>query len=595
MNKFKKLMIGVVVAAGISCLGGAVACDGAPDFYSLTFGGDGVEYIMKGDLEKPDENGKIFESGGKVKEGVEVRFTILQSANAVGDPVITQNGVALTPDADGVYSFVITKDTVIEASGLNKVYTLSLSKMESVLSSSGYSTVERRIEYFDVDGQPLGETVKVEDGESFSFRLKASVYYLPGFNVCFGSEILDADDDGVYTVTDISGDNEINVKGVIEEDGFTAASRYEKCGKGTADDPYQLSRPIDLYYLAALVNSSYSSTYNTAHYVLMNDIDMEGEQLYVIGDSSTTSSYFCGTFDGNGHTISNFYITDEVVDQESYVEEYLPYVGLFGTVSATESAPAVIKNLNLKDYEVTVHPGEASAPSFVGSLVGYGVGVQIINCHADGELLAIGDNNQIIFMGGLAGLLQSAYLATTNSVITHDAFVAYSSTNVMLDGTGTPRSAGGIVGNLITADTSAIAYVVNCYSTGSVSGAMHSGGIVGTLGRFASVSNCYATGNITANNNISSSLVTDEYKVAYAGGIVGYAESDSVIGTCYSANGRLSANSTHGTRYQNADDFVGGKSVAGELSIESARLVEYGNVKKSAGDTSAVFTDTLGW
>lgn len=595
MNKFKKFMIGVVVAAGISCLGGAIACDGAPDFYSLTFEGDGIEYVMKGALEVPDENGRVFESGGKVKEGVEVRFSILQSSNAVGDPVIKQNGVTILPDADGVYSFVISQNTVIEASGLNKVYTVKLSKTEKVLSSEGYSSVERRIEYLDVDGQPLGSSVKIEEGGDFSFRLKASVYYLPGFNVCFGSEILDANSDGVYTVTNVTGDNEINVRGVLEEDGFTAPSRYEKCGKGTADDPYKISRPIDLYYVAALVNSTYSSNYNTAHYILMNDIDMEGEQLYVIGDSSSTSACFCGTFDGNGYTISNFYITDEVVDQESYVQEYLPYVGLFGTVSATQTSPAVIKNLNLSDYEVTVHPGEASAPSFVGSLVGYGVGVQIINCHADGELLASGDNNQIIFMGGLAGLLQSAYLASTNSRVTHDAFVAYSSTNVTVDGTGTPRSAGGIVGNLVTADISAIAYVVNCYSTGSVSGAMHSGGIVGTLGRFASVSNCYATGSITANNNISSSLVTDEYKVAFAGGIVGYAESDSVIGTCYSANGRLSANSSHGNRYQNADDFVGGKAAAGELAIDSAVVVEYGNVKKSAGDTSAVFIDTLRW
>lgn len=606
MNKFKKLLVGVIVAAGVSCLGGAAACASAPDYYTLTFEGEGLEYIMHGDLDEPDENGDSFISGNKVKEGVEVRFSILKTDNAVGDPVITVNGDPIAPGADNIYSFTISKDTTVAASGLSTQYTITLLKTERVLSSGGYYDEERRIEYFDENGEPLGDEVKVTVGEDLKFKLKPSVYYLPGFSVVIGSQVLvpdgEPDDNNVYSYTvsaeDITANNTIGVQGVVEEDGFTAASRIEKCGTGTAENPYLISRPIDLFYIAALVNSSYSSSYNIAHYKLMNDIDMKGEQLYVIGDSSTDSSVFAGEFDGNGHTISNFYITDEVYDQESFAQEYLPYVGLFGSVVpsvGTDGAPAVIKNLTLKDYEVTVHTGEAGAASLVGSLVGFGIGVQITNCHAtDGEIIAIGDNRQSIFMGGLVGIMQAAYGVGANSQSNYNAFVASSSTDVILDGTGSPRSAGGIVGYLISADLSSIAYVVNCHSAGDISGAMHAGGIVGTLGRFSSVSNSYSTSAISAYNGVSLANVTESYKVAYAGGIAGFAETDSVITGCYAAHGRLTASSVNGTKYQNTDDFVGGKDAAGELVVDSAEVIVHNSVVMGASDTAAVFTG-MGW
>ena len=42
MNKFKKAMLGLVAAAGVSCLCGAAACT-APKYYQLIFEGPGID------------------------------------------------------------------------------------------------------------------------------------------------------------------------------------------------------------------------------------------------------------------------------------------------------------------------------------------------------------------------------------------------------------------------------------------------------------------------------------------------------------------------------------------------------------------------
>ncbi|MDE7075861.1 MAG: hypothetical protein K2O62_00890, partial [Clostridia bacterium] len=449
-----------------------------------------------------------------VKKGVDVRFTVSLGANTIGEPVISlSDGTTLTPDENGVYSFVMNGETKVSASGLNGIYTLKLDRFERVLGTDGqYRNEERRVTYLDEQGNPLGDEVRLEGGSNFKFKLGISSYYLPSCSVSCGYEVLEADSKGVYTVENITSDSSVTVSGLVQEDSFFTRGN---CGSGTEDDPYLLSRPIDMFYLAAVVNDEFYANYRNRHFKLASDIDMQGEQLFVIGDMSNESAAFMGTFDGNGKTISNFYITDEVIDQESYENEYLNYVGLFGNAVATTSSPVVIKNLNLKDYEVRVHPGESKSRSLVGSLVGSGIGVQITNCHAEGEIIAFGDDNQIVFMGGLAGFLQAAYRADSYATITYDSYVRSSSTDVNIEGTGSPRAAGGIVGYLFSTDTHAIAYVVNSYSSGNIYGAMHAGGIVGTLGRYSSVTNCYSTSNVSASNTISSALITSDYMVAY--------------------------------------------------------------------------------
>jgi hypothetical protein len=91
-------------------------------------------------------------------------------------------------------------------------------------------------------------------------------------------------------------------------------------------------------------------------YILAADIDLSDYENWIpIGvfqpaseapeDAETPdpAKVFSGTFDGNGHTISNL-----TINRPSEMA-----VGLFGCVSGTDNNPAVIKNLKAENAEVT--------------------------------------------------------------------------------------------------------------------------------------------------------------------------------------------------------------------------------------------------
>lgn len=72
----------------------------------------------------------------------------------------------------------------------------------------------------------------------------------------------------------------------------------------TVDDVYQISQPRDLKNFAELVNMGNTNIKGK----LTADIDISGYDNLMIG---TSNSKFCGTFDGNGHSVTVEYITNE--------------------------------------------------------------------------------------------------------------------------------------------------------------------------------------------------------------------------------------------------------------------------------------------
>ena len=111
----------------------------------------------------------------------------------------------------------------------------------------------------------------------------------------------------------------------------------------------------DLCYLAVCVNEGDDCAGIT--FKLANDIDLTGVDFTPIGDDTNK---FNGTFDGDGHTISNLRIASSGDE-----------VGLFGYVGEG----GTIKNVNLQN--VTVNGNET-----VGGLVGYNCGT-VENCTAN--------------------------------------------------------------------------------------------------------------------------------------------------------------------------------------------------------------------
>ncbi len=168
-------------------------------------------------------------------------------------------------------------------------------------------------------------------------------------------------------------------------DGSVAASFSG--GSGTADDPYKISNGSELAYLASVVNSNGSATYNK-HYILTADIDLGGQEWTGIGNRDDAGKAFKGKFDGNGKVITGFAINEELA--------YTP--GLFGMLDGG----AVVKNL-------TVHGRiRAGSKNAFGGLLCVSVNGSstVENCtvYADVQITREAKSNHFYF-GGITGRL----------------------------------------------------------------------------------------------------------------------------------------------------------------------------------------------
>ncbi len=189
-------------------------------------------------------------------------------------------------------------------------------------------------------------------------------------------------------------------------------------------------------------------------YVLMNDLG-SGDAGYDTYASSSANggvgwlplgslgTQFTGTFDGQGHTISNLFIDRSGND-----------VGLFGCTSADSE----ISNVGLVDVNIT-------GDFYVGGIVGNNKGT-ITNCYSTGSIT--GDDG----VGGLVGL---NFDTITN---------CYSTVNVVESETYRDGyNLGGLAG--YNSGT-----ITNCYSTGGVDAGEPNdvGGFVGLNG--GTITNC---------------------------------------------------------------------------------------------------------
>ena len=259
---------------------------------------------------------------------------------------------------------------------------------------------------------------------------------------------------------------------------------------------------------------------------LGNDIDLSGHSWVPI-------ERFNGTFDGQGHTISNMSVTVGVTSS----------AGLFGYGSAT------VQNVNLDNVYVV------SANSSVGGIIGdAGTGAKIENCTVDGTILYTGTGTDA-WSSAVGGVVGTA----SNVTITGCKFSGwvYSKTPV---GNNTIGGIGGIVGeansstisksiNNGTVCTTAISNnaggiagriedstVTECSNTGDVKAgagiANHGvGGIAGQMyvsTKDCEIKDCTNTGDITAIGSDSA---------GYAGGIVGrlWGSQSSTIGDCHNS------------------------------------------------------------
>ena len=300
-------------------------------------------------------------------------------------------------------------------------------------------------------------------------------------------------------------------------DGSVAASFSG--GSGTADDPWKISNGSELAYLASLVNSNGSATYNQ-YYILTADIDLGGREWTGIGNQNDAGKAFKGKFDGNGKVITGFAINEE--------RDYTP--GLFGQLNAG----AVVKNL-------TVH-GRIRAGSkynFGGLLcasVEGGSAVENCTVYADVQITREAKSNDLYF-GGITGRLAPGGKIQGCTVFGKIQLqVTTSATNKERQYTA------GIAARIDAAE------ITNCKNYADISQIFtgfktiaYSGGIVAVgdaaEGATVSISNCVNYGKIFVETNGGHGRT---------GGIIGNARSQAVynIENCFNAGKMLSGKGT---------------------------------------------------
>lgn len=365
---------------------------------------------------------------------------------------------------------------------------------------------------------------------------------------------------------------------------------------GSKDNPYLIATADDLADFADKVNhpeEDDNEKYAKSFFKLVADIDMEGipyvsaGQLVTLneGEENERKVYgFSGSFDGNGHTISNLTI-------KRNLRSGMAYVGLFGYCHR-----ATITNLTLDNVSYAVVSGadQSSIGAYVGGIVGYGNLTNISNVRVSGEFnmsLCASNPSRI---GGIAGGIdvydsETAYIAYVKNCVSEVKVVAKKFED---DGSASSLDSavnGGIIGATSTASNGALA-VLNCVTTANaaVEGGEWVGGIMGyaSCSRM-SIINCANYARVKATNK----------DVSYAGGIIGYSSNDNTILDCFST-GRVTATRATSTTYKSyaggiagytfTDDYSGGYYDAGTV-IENCfyKLAPSTTDKTNAAGTKA--------
>lgn len=270
----------------------------------------------------------------------------------------------------------------------------------------------------------------------------------------------------------------------------TAAFAVDDEETAAAPEKFVITSVSDLKTFADAVNEGDYDGKTDAVVTLDADLDLAGIAWTPMGD---TSHDFAGTFDGQGHTISNLTIgtADAPITGE--------LAGLFGVVEGT------VKNLFLDEVSVNANVGY-----YVGGLVAYAVG-PIENCHItklDMDAVAPGVGGLIGYAtsgNSIYGCSVSGEIAVKSGCQGVGGFIGSVGKNAQITYSGATVSvtapkerstnAGGFIGRG-NGERAARAIVKNCYSKGAVTGGAYAGGFTGSMAGM-DIQNCYATGNVT--------------------------------------------------------------------------------------------------
>ena len=235
---------------------------------------------------------------------------------------------------------------------------------------------------------------------------------------------------------------------------------YKNEGEGTADNPYKISLPKQLAFLATEVNNgTYTGT--EQHFALQEDLDLSDYPDWTpIG---STAHPFTGVFDGQGHTIRNLKIEN---NNPNDVKEW----GLFGMVQdATIKNVRVDGNITLSNFGNSDDGAEADMDG-IGGIAGRCSGEKndFYGCHSNVTIQGTAESN-FVGVGGIVGFVKGG--KTT--------FVACCNTSkINVDSKNWTVHVGGLIGSLrMTGDFTVHA----CYCNSEIHSTWNEKGETGAL------------------------------------------------------------------------------------------------------------------
>lgn len=292
----------------------------------------------------------------------------------------------------------------------------------------------------------------------------------------------------------------IDLTGVTEDGTRTVTIPLaEKTAWGGADDivaptkvgdVYQIGSGGELAWFAQEVNAGRGAAYNA---VLTKDIDLGDEPWTPIGKNYSYA--YKGTFDGQGYTIKGLYINSSDSNQALFgyvsggtVRDLI----VEGSVTGGNNTAGIVAELaGASLIENCVNRVNVTGGNVVGGVAGRistSTAKTIRYCVNDGTIVG---NTQV---GGLVGYMY--YPITLTESYNRGNVRASSSSNY---------SAGGIVGEMNDGQ----AKVVNCYTTGVVTGGSYAKAAVGKKSSSATITNCYYLSTLGSDSNATAVTETE--------------------------------------------------------------------------------------
>ena len=317
-----------------------------------------------------------------------------------------------------------------------------------------------------------------------------------------------------------------------------------------ANGVYQISNGAELAWFAQQVNKGGNAKISA---VLTNDIELAGFEWTPIGMNSWGKK-FAGSFDGQGHKISNLSI--DYIGTNTQV----PYKGLFGYVEGSSSKHAVIQNLTVQGNMVLT-----SSKNVIGAHSGGVIGrvdyADITNVHSEVNVTVkrVGGN-----WDNLGGLVGYANNSTTIKDCSNSG-----------DVTGY-RYAGGIAGNL-----SGNSSIINCTNSGNVTCAgSGAAGMAANVGNGCAITGCVNSGTIKSTGanvgGIAGDVAKAEISNCYNSGKIDCSQSTSGAVAGRAATGAVIRNS-----YYAADTAAKGVGSAADAENQTASSVTAEDLKSA--------------